>query len=571
MIKRSFIINFILLLCILPVTAQEKQLKREVTLYNPYKPSLNEFRKKSLMPELNDTARYKPDFTYNVNTFPFQPAYTVSPIRAASLSPEPLSKLYRSYVNIGFGNYTSPLAEISITNERSKKGSVGFYGRHFSNNGYMKLNNGRKVFAGYMDNDASLFGRRFIGGSVLGVSGDIMQRTRYAYGYDPKILDYLPGKKDIRMNYANLGAKISLTSMNLDSARFSYDFVVHFDHFYGGGNFAQNNFGFSGLMSKSFRGFYVGSGLEYDYYRIPDILLKNPKFIASVSPFVKKSTELWNFKLGIQALLEKNMTDKARLHIYPDINFGFAIVPSYINFFAGLSGMLGINDPLHAIASNPFLIPDGSLYTLPNTDHQLSVKAGLKGNTGIGGNYLISASYSLINDMLFFTNIEYKDSLFTPERGNFFAPLTDDVDLLNLHGEMSSVLSEKLTFNGEVNFNKYTTTNFEHAWNKPAWDATAGLKYNLRNKIIAGVQVTALGDRYLVINGNNLNDETAVNKAVVLNEPFHLNLNLSAEYRYTKILSFWARMNNISYGKYYEWAYYPSHRFLFMLGFTYSL
>ena len=57
----------------------------------------------------------------------------------------------------------------------------------------------------------------------------------------------------------------------------------------------------------------------------------------------------------------------------------------------------------------------------------------------------------------------------------------------------------------------------------------------------------------------------------IIDMPVHFNLNLNAEYRYSKILSFWTRLDNISINRYYEWAYYPSQTFLFMLGFTYSL
>ncbi len=81
---------------------------------------------------MNDTSKVRPDFHYDVKTTPFLPEYTISPIKAAALLPDPLPKLYKSYVNIGIGNYLTPLAEISITNERSKKGSIGFYARHFS-------------------------------------------------------------------------------------------------------------------------------------------------------------------------------------------------------------------------------------------------------------------------------------------------------------------------------------------------------------------------------------------------------------------------------------------------------
>ncbi|MGE5406203.1 MAG: hypothetical protein ACM3NR_00715, partial [Methanosarcina sp.] len=152
MIRRNFIIALLLGFLILPAAAQDRTVKREVTLYNPYKPSLNEAKKRSFFPDMTDTAKFKPVFRYDVSTTPYMPEYTVSPIKAATLQPDPLTKLYRSYVNLGLGSYTSPFAEISITNERSKKGAIGFYARHYSNNGRIKLQNDKKVFAGYMDN-----------------------------------------------------------------------------------------------------------------------------------------------------------------------------------------------------------------------------------------------------------------------------------------------------------------------------------------------------------------------------------------------------------------------------------
>jgi len=99
-----------------PALAQDQELKREVTLYNPYIPSLSDFKKKSILPAITDTGVVKPVFTYSVTTNPFSPEYTVSPIKAATMEPDPLEKLYKSYVNLGLGNYLSPLAEVSVTN-----------------------------------------------------------------------------------------------------------------------------------------------------------------------------------------------------------------------------------------------------------------------------------------------------------------------------------------------------------------------------------------------------------------------------------------------------------------------
>src|SRR5664279_3450511 len=423
MIKRNLIILSIIIFSLsatAQVKKQESGLKREVTLYNPYKPSLPDSKKRSFLPEISDTSKIRPVFHYDVRTTPFLPEYTISPIKAAALLPDPLSKLYKSYINFGIGNYLTPLAEISITNERSKNGTIGFYARHFSTNSKMDIGNMKKVFAGYMDNDVSLFGKRFFRKNILKGSLDFSQKVRHAYGYNPQILDYDPSNKDIRIPYNNFGVKTGLSSINLDSARFSYDYNLSFDYFTAANNMYQRKVSVDGIMSKSFKGFYVGSGINYDYYKIPDFLLAPPKYIFSVSPFVKKSSELWNFKLGLQILLDRNMTTTAMVHVYPDINFGFSLVPTYINFFAGLSGKLEKNEPLKIITENPYVIGDGSLFKIPNTSHDLIVATGFKGNTGIGGNYLLSASYSLISDMIFFTNI-----LSGVDKGNYFLPLTD--------------------------------------------------------------------------------------------------------------------------------------------------
>jgi len=578
MIKRNLIVPVFILFSLLPVSAQVKKqetgLKREVTLYNPYKPSLPEFKKRSFLPDINDTSKVRPDFRYDINTTPFLPNYTISPIKAAALLPDPLPKLYKGYVNIGLGNYITPLAEVSITNERSKKGSIGLYARHFSTNGKIELDNGMKNFAGYMDNDVSLFGRKFFRKNILGGSLDYSQKIRHAYGYEPAIHDYLPSKKDIRIPYNNLGAKVSLSSSTLDSTEFSYDFMFSYNYFSSGKNMSQRNAGISGTMAKSYQGFYVGSGLNIDLYHFSDFLKISPEYVASISPFMKKSSSQWSYKLGLQLLLEKDMTAFTSLHVYPDVNFNLTIVPSYINFFVGLSGKLEKNEPLNIISENPFLMHDGSLYKQPSTSHDLIVFTGLKGNSGLEGNYVISASYSLISDMLFYSNIFRTDTVFTPYRGNYFSALTDDVELLNVHAEMGGKINDKLTFNGAANINRYTLSKFKYAWNKPGWDAKFGLKYNLRDKIIAGMEITLQGKRKLVVNGESLlllSSQIVQNSPFIYEMPTHLNLNLSAEYRYSKILSFWTKLNNIANNRYYEWAYYPSQGFLFMLGFTYSL
>ncbi len=577
MIKSNLIIASLLVLIAFPAEAQVKKqepgLKREITLYNPYKPSLSVVNKRSFLPDMTDTVKVKPEFHYVISAKPFQPEYTISQIKPAALLPDPLPKLYKSYVSIGLGNYLTPLAEISISNERSKKGAIGFYGRHLSSSGNVGLENAKQAFAGYMDNDASVYGKRIFRKATFESSVDFTQKVRYAYGYDPLILDYSPDKKSIKLPYSNIGAKASLYSLSMDSTDLYYNFDLYYNYFHLSQNMFQHNAGFKGIMAGSINGLYVGSGLGVEYYKNADSIRLNPEYIVSVSPFIQKGSAAWNFKLGFEALVDRSSI----LHFYPDINFGFTIVPAYLGFFASLTGKLERNDPLKIVSENPYLVTDqypgfvspGVLFRLPDTDHKFVVTTGLKGNNGIGGNYLVSVNYSIIDDMLFYTNIVFPDSVSPRAMGNYFLPIRDAVELLNIHAEMNGRINDKLSFDWKANIYQYHT-GIEFPWNKPGWDGLLGLKYDLREKIIAGLELTAIGKRKEVVNGDLLSRQAGYSSFIV-DMPAHFNLNLTAEYRYSKILSFWTRLNNISVDRYYEWAYYPSQRFIFMLGFTYSL
>jgi hypothetical protein len=576
---KKLIFNILVIsLITLTVHAQKKQqetvLKREVTLYNPFKPSLSDVIKKSYLPDMTDTVSVKPEFRYDLHPQPFMPSYTISPIKPASLVPDPLPKLYKSYVKIGLGNYLSPLGEVSITNERSKKGAIGINARHFSVNGKTKLQNNEKVFAGYMDNDASLFGKKFLDNSILNGSVDFSQKTRYAYGYDTIFKGYKPDKKNYRINYFNTGVVLGLASALIDSSRLNYDFDINYNFFYNTSEFYQHSIGLHGLAAKSYKGFYVGSGIDFDHYSFSDSAHTDPRFVAALSPFIKRRTSEWYLKLGFQVLLDRQVTGPAKLHFYPDLNFTFNIVPSYVNFFAELSGKMLQNEPLNVIRENPFFFPERTLYNIPNTDYALIFKGGISGSTGIGGNYQLSASYSVINDMLMYSNdlaILTYYPLFSLRKGNFFIPISDNAEVLNFHGEMSGKITDNLSFNVAANYYRYTLANNKFAWNRPGWDALLGLKYNLLNKITAGLEIEAIGKRKELVSMETIDLGYSTYSKLDFDQPAHFNMNLRAEYKYTKILTFWLKFNNISFDKYYEWEFYPSFRFMGMVGFTYSL
>ena len=174
----------------------------------------------------------------------------------------------------------------------------------------------------------------------------------------------------------------------------------------------------------------------------------------------------------------------------------------------------------------------------------------------------------MINNMLFFSNLIFHDPVFNPQTGNLFIPLKDDAVLFNFHGEINGVISDKISYNGKINYYNYKLSNNEYPWSKQPWDGQVNVKYNLRDKIIAGVELSAMGKRKFISTKNDIYLPTST---YIFKSPMHVNINLNAEYRYTKILSFWLKVNNIAFNRNYDWAFYPTQRFMGMLGLTYSL
>lgn len=575
------------------ITAMGQQtgdkIQREVRLYNPFRPTLSEATKKSYFPDMTDTATVSHAFTYSVNPEPFTPPYVISTIRPATILPDPLVRLYKSYLNLGIGNYFTPFGELSIATERSKTGMLAFYARHFSSNGTLKLENLEKVYAGYMDNEAVMYGKKFFRNSILSGSVGFSHLMRHAYGYDT-LIAWSPEKEDIRLAFMNAGADASFSSLRSDSGLLVYDFSAGYNMFRQSADLWQHTVSFDADAGKSIRAlgpskaarragvsdFYGRLRAAYDLSLFNAAITDRPRHIITINPSLSKRSNEWSFRLGAAAVTESRyftgtMGDEygTRFHVYPDIDFSLSVIPSFLVFNLGLEGGLEDNSAPEMVQINPFLVTDGSLFTLPYTDKQIVASAGFSGGSIPSTSYRITGSYSVFREMPFLSNNIWSDLVVNEGVGNHFIPVVSDGNLANVNGEVTTVITRTISATARADYYHYSLTGIDHPYNKPSWEGSVKVKYNLRDKILAGATLNAIGQRKALVTMLPLAGPPVTTRTIDL--PAHVSLNLTGEYRYTKILSFWVKMNNISFNRYYEWAFYPSQRFLFMAGFSYSL
>ncbi len=185
--------------------------------------------------------------------------------------------------------------------------------------------------------------------------------------------------------------------------------------------------------------------------------------------------------------------------------------------------------------------------------------------------YNFKGSYSIIDNQYFYVN----DT--SQVLKNQFSVVYSDITLLNLHGEMGIRPSDSWKVFLKANYYKYTLSTMkladgssrnlrddDHPWNKPSFDISLQARYNMGDKILVTMGIYTIGKRYYedFIWQNDGSEPTL---------PLAVDANLGLEYRYSKLLSFWARINNLAAQRYYLYNQYPSFRFRGMVGFTYAL
>lgn len=537
---------------VLPVALIAQQ--EEVRVVKPYTPTLSGAEKIQLLPEIGDSVSYeKPEFEYSIFSKRYETDYRVTPIKPARMVKPELDKLYKSELKLGAGNYLTPLAELRINQVRSSDGTFGVLLKHHSMNGQVKLANDVRVDAGFNENDLELYGKRFGRYTIFEYNAGASYDTYVHYGVDTAYTDSV-NRPDMTHPFFNAHGAVGFQSARADSFHLQYNGTLEYNFFTHEFDQMEHGAVLDGTVDQLFGDFRIGGDLGLKYFghqETWDTLLTN-QFMLKLNPYISKSSAQWSFMAGLNTYTEIR-NGKVMPRFYVRGKFSFNIVEEVIVPYFGIDGFRETNNYMKIVGENPYSVP--GLVVTP-TNHKLLAYVGLKGKVTDYLAYNFRGTYEAIDDQYFFVTDTsgYLD--------NQFIVRYDDMTVLNIYGELNIAPTESLRVFLKGNYYSYETSREAYAWYKPNFDASLQARYNLGDKILADAGLFVIGPRYYpsVVQGG---DPQKLNATV--------DLNLGVEYRYTKLLSFWARFNNMTAQPYYIWNNYPSHRFRVMLGFTYGL
>ena len=531
--------------------AQQNSAK-DVYVVKPYEPVLSDAVKMNFLPRVSDTIKFTPNFNYSIQSVKVPSDFIVNPINAAKMVAEPVPGLYKSYLKLGIGNYLTPLADLYINSLRSSKYTLGAYFHHLSSNGNIELENNKSVFAGYADNDAAIFGERYFKNATLTGNIDFSAKRIYYYGYNPSI-DTSLNKDQIKQDILHGGASVGLHSNIIDSSKLNYD--ASFAYHYTGllQNYFEHAANSSLFLRKVIEGNDLSLKVDLDYYSPSVNIDKYDHTLFQFKPAFSRRSNDWRFSVGLNVTADI-AAGNSSFKIFPQGILEFIAIDRILIPYFGITGYVQPNDYYSILLENPYINPDLSV---KSTIHSIKAYGGIKGNFGTQISYHVKVEYSSLQDLYFYIN-QAENAL---SLGNQFDVVYDNGQLLTYIGEFNYAFNERIYLRLSGVFNQYSLSKLPEPWQKDIGNMAFSGTYNLKDKIIVGAEIYYIGKRYaLPLSGTGMLDLNSI-----------VDLNLSVEYRYTKMLSAFIHLNNIAANTYYRWNQYPSQRFNFMIGFSYAL
>lgn len=594
---------------ILGINAQEGGAYNEsVVVRGSYRPVIEQQEKLSFPALISDSlGRMEHTFRYNITPSRLKSLYEPSRIKAARVVGEPATKLYNNYLRLGFGNYWTPLADLYWSSTRDRKKTYGVRINHLSSwdnlssvgsadiHGDAARNYGPNHFG---NTGVTLFGKYIIG-EKLQLSSDIGYEHDHNlyYGFNDSTLQAAMGltRDDItldqyRASYNVAQWNIGIRNMELDTKKLGYAANVHLSDLWGVWGQNEFNANINGDIHYGFniKNQYKGIAylhLEWEHYNnvTPDgdmplgyqmgtvTSYKTYSNIFKVNPYIDFIFRGLQFRTGLTfGMYDYHpLVDGKAINFFPDVTVSKKLMRDNLVLSLAATGGMEANSMNHLRQVNPYITPDAFDYFA--TRHwdfighaRWTISKKLEANAEV--------SYSLLrDDITFVLDPEYS-------LNNVFMPLAVDDNRLTAGADITFVNDEMLTLRAGGHYYLYSvidnnspaslTTEMPY---RPNWDALVAADLNYNNKWFFHLEGQLLGSMVGAKMQPNATDPSVWEVATTDTLPMRYGIAAEVEYRHNRALSFFLRMDNLAFQRYWYWSNYPSQRGLFIAGLTYTI
>lgn len=536
-----------------------------VIVVKPYSPSVGDvFKIKQTPPGADSLAFQKKEVTYNINSFPVASTFEPAKGRAANLERPKGLNVYNSYATLGFGSYTSALAEFYTNFEISKTDNFGIFLNHNSSQGGIEdvvLDD--EFYNTNVNLNYASRNRKRTWKAEAGMRHQLINWYGVPSGqYSEEILNNI----DPQQNYLNFygGADVSFEDGFFRNA--DMDFSMFSDSF----DSAEIHAVFKPTFEFEIADELITTTIIGDYlngkFKNEDLINFDYAFFnLGLNPSLLILRDDLTVNLGVAAFYSMDMENSdSKFFVYPKVKASYRVAGEYFIAYAGLEGDLQQNSYNKITQENPFVAP--MLAVLP-TDRQYNGYLGFKGKLTNSLNFNFRGSYISENDKhLFVTNSMNISGMEPYTFANSFTVIYDDVKTFSAYGELNLDISRDFSLGVNAEYLSYNTSDSQEAWNLPELKASVLMNFEINNHWYTGANVFYRGERKdfrtAIAPGGGFYEEYTLDS--------YLDANAHVGYRFNNQLSAFVRGNNLLGNNYERWLDYPVQGLQVMAGATYK-
>lgn len=572
-ISRVVIFICLTLLVIAAGSAQEDTLSTEVVnIVKPYSPSVSDAFKIKEEPVGSDSiSASKIPLKYRISTVPVASTFTPAKGKAADLDKPQREVLYDNYALLGFGSYTSVLAELYTNFQLNRTDNVGFVLNHNSSQGGLdgvRLEN--KFYKTRVEGSFSSSQKDL----AYQIKGGFFHRLFNWYGL-PMFFNGVSESDlaftDVRQQYtgAFAGARLDLHQGSFNGGQADLNFIADS---YGSSeiNFRMQpdfNFALGDLSLSVLADFdWLNGGFDQGYSSEAE--LRYGFVNAGVRPSIVLNESDLSVSLGAAAYMSLDLENSdSRFYIYPSINASYKLADETLIAYGGVDGGLHQNTYKNLSEKNPFVSP--TLFIQP-TSKLYRAFAGIRGKLSDMVAYDVRGSYGREEDKALFRLNPLLEA--RPNEGfrygNSFGVVYDDINTLSVFGQLRLELSDSFSLGASTTFYSYTSSAEDEAWNLPSIEATVFSFFDFSEDLYGKVDLFFTGTRKDLYAGGGAGIGNAFASVVTLDAFADANIELG--YRVNPRLNIFARGNNLIAGNYERWLNFPVLGLQLIAGATYK-
>ena len=539
---------------------------------------ISKIQKTPIFPIHTDSISISDDIKYYLEPKRHLTNYSIDNIKPARLKITANGdKLYRGYLKAGAGTYLTPLLELNYASKRSRDESWGLNARNngsfssikeMGNTKFSDLNLGgyyQKFFMNYDLWSELQYGRN----SYHFYGLDYEDNSMYEfYGLD---IDDSLGRESFKnsdflfkQNYDLLDLHLKFNSRNTgrDTNKLRIKSWIDFHHLNSNYKLSENHFllgAHSGwlILDEEFLGTFeldinnINSPktLKLDDNNIiqPSNISSNTSGIVRFSPHIYSRKNNLIFKAGIS--VQANIYENAKFYVFPDLEVSCNLFNNIFIPYGGWVGNVQRNTFNNLRLENPFISEDSKIQ---NTIQKSNIFAGLRGSLSSKFTFNLSSSFQKLDSIYFFI----PDT--TSSYGNKFQTKYDNLTQTTFLAEITYQELEKLKISAKGEYFIYNPDNLSRAWQRPDFIFTLSSSLDLSDKIVLKSDFYLVGQRAVYSYSEpNMDFEKEDDGRYIYDLKPFVDLNISAEYRYSKKVSAFIQFNNFTAKKYQYWQNFP--------------